>query len=166
MRSFRSMGLPTLLIAALGLAPSLAPSLASGDVAKWDQAKATKLAAQFAKDAQAAYDALYRQDGTSGIAGSGQAFTFHKLQDNVRLIASEARHLHSSLEKGKDHDYTYHVFKRISELVHDAQVDARMLFIEHMTQEKIDAAAKSLQALAVYYDPGAIQIQKRRSEGD
>jgi len=117
------------------------------------------------------HDAIYRQGGTSGVAGSGQAYRFHKLEDTARLIASEARHLHSSLEKGKGHDYTYNVvkrlvFKRLVELVHDAQVDGRMIFIEHMTQEKIDAAAKSLQAISAYYDPGALQIPKRRSEGD
>jgi hypothetical protein len=53
-----------------------------------------------------------------------------------------------------------------TERVHDVQVDSRMLFIEQMTQDKIDAAAKSLQAIAQYYDPGALQIPKRRSEGD
>jgi hypothetical protein len=170
MRSFRRICLPALGVVALGLAvslaPSFAPSFAMGEATKWDQAKVTQLAGQFAKDAQKAYDAVYRQGGTSGVAGSGQAYSFHKLEDTVRLIASEARHLHSSLEKGKGHDYTYNVFKRLVELVHDAQVDGRMIFIEHMTQEKIDAAAKSLQAISAYYDPGALQIPKRRSEGD
>ncbi|MBW2272548.1 MAG: hypothetical protein JRG96_04710 [Deltaproteobacteria bacterium] len=162
MRSFQGICLPALLAVTLGIAPSLA----AGDVANWDQAKVTELAGQFAKDAQKAYDALYRQGSTSGARGSGQAFTYNKLVDGVRLIASEARHLHASLEKGKDHDSTYHTFKRIAELVHDAQVDVRFLFVEHMTQEKIDTAAGSLQALAAYYDPGAIQIPKRRSQGD
>ncbi len=52
--------------------------------------------------------------------GLGQTLNRHGLADKLRLIRSEARHLHARLAKGDGRSETHSIYMRINQLRRDA----------------------------------------------
>jgi len=153
-RTVTSMRSSWVLVAALvTLGAGLPAAPAFAELAKWDQARVTELAEELTKAAGDLYTAIYQQ--MSGQAG-GQGRSFAVLKDRVRLARSESRHLASELKAGKGHDATFPVYERLMELVRDARENARRVYLEEPTLDKIAATEDVLRRLAPYYDPKAL----------
>ena len=88
------------------------------------------------------------------ILASG-GLDYNRLKDRLRVMRSESRHLANELKKGKSHDETVYAFERLMELVRDARELANSLSLEEPTIARIEAARKSLDEIAQYYDPDA-----------
>ena len=94
---------------------------------EWDQKRVTALAEELRKKVDSRYTITYKAlDKTMGL---GQTLNRHGLADKLRLIRSEARHLHARLAKGDGLAETHSIYMRINELRRDAAEDARMLFL-------------------------------------
>lgn len=125
--------------------------------AAWDQAKTTELAGELRKRASAAYDAVYRSQGTLGNVAAMQGNDFLQLKDGVRLAKTEARHLDKELQGGAGRDETYHVFMRLVEVVKDIREVGARMFLDQSILDKFGAANETLTALAPYYEPGILE---------
>ncbi len=124
-------------------------------VKPWDQVTISALGEDFAKQASAAYKAIYTQGATTGNLGSGQARDYHRLRDKARVIQREARHLRSALRDGKGYDETVSVFERLMVEVRDIRVLGSRIMIQEMTREKIATVGETLRKIGDYYDPTA-----------
>jgi uncharacterized membrane protein YccC len=141
------------LLFALVLALASLPIPSSAELATWDQARVTALAKQLADNTSALYDTFYNQP--TATLGSGQNRAFYRLQQKIRRIRLESRHLAAELKDGKGHDETLPSFEDIMELVRDAQVEAPKIFQSQQIQDKARACRETLEQIAPFYDANA-----------
>jgi hypothetical protein len=120
--------------------------------ASWDQERVTELAAELTDEVDRLYDVTYKALPSSGMAGS-QSRQRHELQDTLRLLRSEARHLHARLAKGDGREQTRPVYRRIKELRRDAAEEARMLFLPNDVTTAMDEARDVWMRMHPYYQP-------------
>jgi hypothetical protein len=144
------MILPALAVALV----AWAPSASFAQLADWDQERVTAIAKEFAEAAQGVQDA-FRKEPSQNI-GSGQSRSYYRLQQLVRRIKTEARHLASQLENGKGHEETLPIYQNLMEEVRDAREDARRTFTSSFVLDKVAVANDALRRLAPYYDPKAL----------
>jgi hypothetical protein len=116
----------------------------------WDQAKVTDLASQLATSANEIYRSVSRMQ-TGSELGSGQANSYLRLKDNLRVARNESKHLAKALGDGKGRDETLHTYKRLMTLVRDARETGRSMFIEQPTLDKIGVANGLLDQLDPFY---------------
>lgn len=133
---------------ALALAVSI-PGAGSAELAKWDQARVTATATEFAEAAQGVQDAFYKEPSQN--IGSGQARSYYRLKQLVRRIKTEARHLAAQLEEGKGFDETLPVYENLMQLIADAREDARRTFTSNFVLDKVAVANDALRRLTPYY---------------
>ena len=150
----RSLAVTLLLsLCTAGLA-GLAPARATAQLADWDQEKATEIAQEFSDAVNEIYRSVSRRR-TGETVGSGQASAFMRIKDRLRLARNESRHLATALGDGKSREETMPVYKRLMSIVRDVREDARKMFLEEPTLNKIGAARELLLQLSPYYDPNA-----------
>ena len=147
----------SLLLAGPVAAGLLACVATAVEPAQWDQARVTALAEQLFKQLGAVYDEVYREGAFEGQIGTGDAYNYTMLKDRLRVARFESEHLAAELEKGKGYHDTVHSFERLMELVRDARVSGRRIFITKQLSEKLLAARQTLSQLAPYYDPDAMK---------
>ena len=121
-------------------------------LAKWDQERVTKIAAELAPAMAEVFTSINKLQTGSQI-GSGQANAFLRLKDRVRVARNEARHLAKQLEDGKNRMETVHTYSRLMTTIRDAREEGRRGFIEAPTLDKIATAADLVRRLSPYYDP-------------
>ncbi len=119
----------------------------------WDQEQVTAHAETFASQMNKLYRGIVRKQ-TGAQVGSGQSASYLRLKDSLRLGRNEARHLERELQDGKTRDDTYAVFARLMTIVRNSREDARRMFLEQSTLDKIGEARETLRKLAPYYNPG------------
>jgi len=156
----RPPGKPSILLLVLALGAALSASGSSHEEATpWDQASVTALAQDLVKGVDGLRSAA-RAEPPMNVA-SGQARSRHRLNDTLRVIENEARHLAASLEGGAGRDETLPVVERIEELRRVAADDARRIFMTQDLLKKITDARGALEQLRPYYGlpplPPAIQ---------
>ena len=143
--------LSTLSAIALLLALS-APTRASAAEPQptWTQETVAALARELATAVSAVYRSVTRT-GTGSQVGSGQAQSFMRLKDDLRVARNESRHLANALKNGKGRDETVHAYRRLMTLVRDARESGRRMFLEKPTLDTIQKANQALDAIAPYY---------------
>jgi hypothetical protein len=152
LRSIRTYALCLATFAGLGLA--LAPTVSHAELAKWDQDRVTGIAEKLADAANDVYRSVVRKQ-TGAQVGSGQANSFLRLKDKTRLARNETRHLAKQVQDGKGRDETFPIYQRLMTLVRDIRSDARRMYLEAPTLDKIAAAGDLLRQIAPYYDAKA-----------
>lgn len=125
------------------------PSAALGT--DWDQAEATKIATELADSVNEVYRSIVRKR-TGAQVGSGQASSYLRLKDRLRVAKNESNHLATALKGGKGKDETIHAWRRLMTLVRDAREVGRRMFLEAPTQEKIAKANDLLEQLTPFYE--------------
>jgi hypothetical protein len=124
----------------------------------------TRIAENLADAANDVYRSIVRKR-TGAQVGSGQASSFLRLKDRTRLARNETRHLARQLQEGKGRDETLPVYERLMTLVRDIREDARRMFIEEPTLDKIGAAGDLLRQIAPYYDANAnVNPNRKKTE--
>jgi hypothetical protein len=140
-------------VAALGLGAALGVGLGADPAAAqekpWSQEEVTATAREL-REAVGDLRETARQRGGGDVA-SMQARARHRLDDTLRLIENESRHLGHELEGGGDMEATLWTVRRLMSLVRDAQDDARKVAISQPAQEQIAKAREILGRLAAYY---------------
>jgi hypothetical protein len=142
------------LVLVLGLV-ALVATPAPAELEAWDQARVTSIAKQLAAAANDVYNQFYAMHERSGDP-VGEAYESGQLEDTLRAIREQTRHLEKQLEKGKAYDATVGDYKRLREMLDNAHE-----YIQRVYEEKglIDAVAKAkvlLHQLDPYYDPKAL----------
>ena len=146
-----------LLVAATAFGVLAAGAPVGADLAKWDQAKVTTLAKQFADATQVLYDTFYKQPPPG--RGSMQARGYQQLKQKIRAIRMEAGALSGSLEKGEGYEETVPSYDSLMELVRAARGDAQQIFSTADVQQKATAVRGVLNEISPYYDPDAVPLQ-------
>jgi hypothetical protein len=118
----------------------------------WDQEEVADLASQLATSVNEIYRSVSRKQ-TGAELGSGQANSFMRLKDNLRVARNESKHLAKALADGKNRDETRHTYKRLMSLVRDARETGRRMFLEKPTLDKVEVANGLLDQLDAYYAP-------------
>lgn len=123
----------------------------------WDQAKVTELAQQLETATGELWNTFRRQPRPT--IGQGQANSFFRLQQQLRQLRSEARHLSRALQDGAGHDETLPSFESMMQTIRIAQDNARRVFTGVEVREKADAARNVLNQMIPYYqaDPTLLE---------
>ena len=122
---------------------------ASAEPAAWDQSQVTELAQKFFDAAKALRDADREAPAPTELAGSGVATLF---TDDLRVIESEAAHLHNELKAGKGRAETSPVYRRLAEFIQRAHQQAKQLTLSMPVSSALKTADDALNRLAPYYD--------------
>jgi len=160
----KAAGLTVGLVAAFALAcasrpagPSRLSDLSPEEIAQlapWDQERVTAIALELAPAVNDVYVSVNTLRTGSDI-GSGQAKSFLRVKDRVRVARNEARQLAAQLRDGKGREETSFAYARLMTTIRDARENGRKMFIEAATLDKIAKAADLVRRLAPYYDPRA-----------
>lgn len=115
----------------------------------WDQVRVAKLAEQLYEGCKN-LETSVRQE-LPPAPGIGQRRAHYRLRDRLRLIRSETEHLARALKAGEGREETFHTYRRIGQLIREAREDARRLFLQQPTLERISAAREPWMELNAYY---------------
>jgi hypothetical protein len=120
---------------------------ASAELARWEQERVAKYAAEL-KAATA--DLKHALDGV-GIQNFAQQNAMYQVKDTVEMLDSTANGLEHALEKGKGREETLPRYKRIETLRRDAEEEGRSADIPEAVFEKVFAVGAALLKLRPYY---------------
>jgi transposase len=137
-----------LLAALLAVAPAAAQAAASGGPV-WDQARATALAQELARAADALYDAFYKQPQPPLTPRSRR--DYERLKQDLRRIENEARGLAAKLARGGGPEETRPAFEYLMVTVRWAGERARSVFTTRDVEERAAAVGALLDQLAPLY---------------
>lgn len=146
-----------LALACAGGAPNPAriTNLSEDEIAKlasWNQERVTAIGEELATSVNDTYVSVNTLS-TGGQIGSGQANAQLRLQERLRVAGAQSRLLATQLKDGKDRAETASTYARLMVVLRDARDDARQMFIEEPTLDKIAATTDLLRRIAPYYDP-------------
>lgn len=128
----------------------LSASLASAELAAWDQEKVTAIAAELVEATKDLRSSLRKQPPPT-LGQPGMA-SFHRLRDELSTIETTAGRLHRSLVEGETRDETLPTYRRMIRSVRSAREDARRISIGEPVAGKIQTAADALRRLGPYYE--------------
>ena len=158
MRSARIAGF--LLAALVALAPARALSQnelpqsprvgTPGHTAEWNAEEVAKLASDLSTSVTEARRTAKRVP-SPGLQ-SGQQTAWYHFNDQLRLIANEARHLASSVKDGRSHDEVYPIYQRMWTWIRDAQDTSKRMAIPQDLSQALEASGKILDQLDAYFD--------------
>jgi hypothetical protein len=131
----------TSLAAAVALPASAGPA--------WDQARATKLAADLEDSTKGFEDELRKQPAPT--AASGHPDSAERLRDQAQRLENSAAALSAHLQKGEGRKETDTLFKSVSQDAAETAESARNQMIPQPVMAEWDAVTKALEALANYY---------------
>lgn len=135
------------------------PSLGSAqDEPQWDQERLTRLAAQLHETVK---DLRHEVGSVRPHIASLDASGHHRLRDDLRLIGSEASHLHQALASGATRDETRPAFSRLASLRRDCADEMSKLYLGEPILEKVKQAGSIVREMAPYYgfDPSRDEHQ-------
>ena len=115
----------------------------------WDQARVTDLV----KDLSAKVATIRRAERNAppDSIASGQARARKQLNDNLRLIDRESKHMVRRLEEGQGREETLPLFRRVDQLRLDSAEQLRRMFLPQAVIEHIMAARALLDQIRSYY---------------
>jgi hypothetical protein len=144
------------IVAAAAAALWLAAGAANAELAKWDQQRVTKYAAeleQATKELRRALENLPIQQFAT------QQRAFYQVRDTIRLLDRASGGLAEALKSGEGMEETHPRFKRIMLLRDDAVEQGRRADIPNDVMDKVTPAGTALLKLRPYYEeepaPGA-----------
>lgn len=120
---------------------------ASAELARWEQERVAKYAAELklaTADLKKAVDDI-------GILNLAQANALYQVRDTVDMLNTAANGLDHALRKGKGREETLARFKRVETLRRDAEEEGRGADIPEAVFEKIFPVGAALQKLRPYY---------------
>jgi hypothetical protein len=120
---------------------------ASAELARWDQARVAKYAAEL----KLATAALKQSIDDIGILNAAQMNALYQVKDTVELLDGAANGLDHALRDGKGRDETLPRFKRVDSLRRDAEEEGRSADIPEAVFEKIFPVGAALMKLRPYY---------------
>ena len=120
---------------------------AHAELAKWEQERVAKYAAQLT----VATDELKQALDAVGIQNFAQQNAMYQVKDTVKLLHSAATGLSEALASGKGRDETMPRFKRVQTLRRDAEEEGRSADIPDSVFEKVFSVGSALLKLRPYY---------------
>jgi hypothetical protein len=148
-----------ILATALALAPAAARAEEArqpghvgtpGHTAEWNAGEVATLADNLAKAVNDARQAARRLP-SPGVQSMQQTSWYH-FNDQLRLIAGEARQLGKAVRQGHSQADVYPIYGRMWSWIRDAQGTAKSLMIPQDVQAKIQDARAILDQLDAYFD--------------
>jgi hypothetical protein len=136
------------ILAAAGVAAfSLAAGAASAELARWDQERVAKYAAELKL---ATADLKRAVDGV-GILNVAQQNALYQVRDTVEMLDTAANGLDHALRNGKGREETMPRYKRVETLRRDAEEEGRSADIPEAVFEKVFPVGAALLKLRPYY---------------
>ena len=139
------------------LALALLAASAAAELAPWDQARVTALAAQLVPAASELYDAFYKQPPPPSTPRSRR--DYERLKREIRHIRTQARGLAADLERGEGREQTLAPYQSLMTSVRWARERARSVFTTKDVEERAAALGRILGELAPYYDSEAPDLR-------
>ena len=121
---------------------------ASADLAKWDQARVTKYAADLA----VATNDLRRALEGVGFQNLANANAYYQVRDTVKNLDNAADGLAEALKSGDGYDKTLPRYKRLQSLRQAAADQGRRADIPEAVFEKVFSVGNALFLLTPYYE--------------
>jgi hypothetical protein len=136
------------LVLALAVACAAVP--ASAELAAWDQARVTSIAADLSQACEAWWQATRRQ-----VEDPGEAMDQGTLVGKARVLQEMSASLASHLKEGKGYDKTHNEYRSMKEIVDDTEVMAQQTPLEEPMMDAWAKVADGMRRIAPYYDPNA-----------
>ena len=130
------------------LALLLLPTAALAELAKWDQARVTQIAEDFAG---AMKDLRKEMQAAPAITDPARQRAQYVALDDVRIMSNTATLLANKLKAGEGREETFAAWRRLDLLRRDFEENARKAMIEDAIMEKILTAGELLIRLTPYY---------------
>ena len=121
------------------------------DLATWDQEKVTAIAGDLSQAAQELRDAL-RREPTPTIGGRPGRRAFFALREEVQVLTSASRRLHSRLGEGAGLDETYPTYRRLLVTARRAERELRRLGLGEPVSGRIEATADAIRRIRPFYE--------------
>jgi hypothetical protein len=122
-------------------------SAASAELARWDQERVAKYAAEL----KLATADLKQALESVGIQNFAQQNAMYQVKDTVEMLDNTANGLDHALKKGKGREETLPRYRRIETLRRDAEEEGRSADIPDAVFEKVFAVGAALLKLRPYY---------------
>jgi hypothetical protein len=136
------------VLAAAGAAAFLlTAAAASAELARWEQERVARYAAELKL---ATADLKKAIDGV-GIQNLAQANAMYQIKDTVEMLDTAANGLDHALKKGQGRDETMPRYKRVESLRRDAEEEGRSADIPDAVFERVFAVGAALLKLRPYY---------------
>jgi hypothetical protein len=146
MRSTQS--LHRIIAVGAALALLLLPTAALGELAKWDQARVTQIAEEFA---DAMKELRREMQAAPAITDPARQRALYVALDDIRIMTNTSTLLANKLKAGEGRDETYAAWRRLDLLRRDFEENARKADIEDAIMSKILTAGELLIRLTPYY---------------
>jgi hypothetical protein len=130
------------------LALLLLPSAALAELAKWDQARVTQIAEEFAG---AMKDLRKEMQAAPRMTDPARQRALYVAQDDIRIMTNSATLLANKLKAGEGREETFAAWRRLDMLRRDFEENARKAMIEDAIMAKILTAGELLIRLTPYY---------------
>jgi len=145
------------IVAAAAAACVITAGAASAELAKWDQARVTKYAAELTG---ATGDLKQALEGI-GIQNAANQNSWYQVRDTVQMLDTAAQSLAAGLKAGKGHDETLPRFKRLQQLRRDAELEGQSADIPEAVFEKVFSVGSALIKLRPYYEDQPMEEEKK-----
>jgi len=130
------------------LALLLLPTAALAELAKWDQARVTQIAEEFA----GAMKELRKElQAAPAVTDPARQRALYVALDDVRIMTNTSTLLANKLKAGEGREETFAAWRRLDLLRRDFEENARKAVIEDAIMEKILTAGELLIRLTPYY---------------
>ena len=126
----------------------LLPTAALAELAKWDQARVTQTADEFAA---AMKDLRKEMQAAPPMTDPARQRALYVALDDVRIMTNTATLLANKLKAGEGREETYAAWRRLDLLRRDFEESARKAMIEDAIMAKIVTAGGLLIRLTPYY---------------
>ncbi len=126
----------------------LLPTAALAELAKWDQARVTQTAEEFA---DAMKDLRKEMQAAPPMTDPTRQRALYVALDDIRIMTNTATLLANKLKAGEGREETYAAWRRLDLLRRDFEESARKAMIEDAIMAKIVTAGELLIRLTPYY---------------
>ena len=130
------------------LALLLLPAAALAELAKWDQARVTQIAEEFA---DAMKDLRKEMQAAPPITDPTRQRALYVALDDIRIMTNSARLLANKLKAGEGREETFAAWRRLDLLRRDFEENSRKAMIEDAIMDKVLTAGELLIRLTPYY---------------
>ena len=130
------------------LALLLLPTAAFAELAKWDQARVTQIAEEFAG---AMKDLRKEMQAAPPMTDPTRQRALYVALDDIRIMTNTATLLANKLKAGEGRDETFAAWRRLDLLRRDFEENARKAMIEDAIMDKVLTAGELLIRLTPYY---------------
>lgn len=143
----RSVALRSTIVAAFVAGPLLAAG-ARAEESTWNQERVASLAAALHESVKGLRDELR---AVRPSIASMDAWAYHRLVDDLRLIERETQYLHQALASGDGRDETLPAYARLATLRRNCDEEMRRQSLARPMLERIAAARALVKQMDPYY---------------